>query len=77
MSDLVRRGHDALSYHYRSDDAVVCLYALIHMPLDAQPGLLRRAADWLRPAGWPRRGDGDGGPWSNGLCLVSGSQVTH
>ena len=22
------------------------------MPLDAQPGLLRRAAGWLRPGGW-------------------------
>jgi len=31
---------------------VVSLYALIHMPLDAQPGLLRRAAGWLRPGGW-------------------------
>jgi 2-polyprenyl-3-methyl-5-hydroxy-6-metoxy-1,4-benzoquinol methylase len=35
-----------------SFDAVVCLYALIHMPLAAQPVLLRRAASWLRPAGW-------------------------
>ena len=35
-----------------SFDAVVCLYALIHMPVEAQPGLLRDAAGWLRPAGW-------------------------
>jgi len=35
-----------------SFDAVVCLYALIHMPLEAQPGLLRGAAGWLRPGGW-------------------------
>jgi 2-polyprenyl-3-methyl-5-hydroxy-6-metoxy-1,4-benzoquinol methylase len=35
-----------------SFDAIVCLYALIHMPLAAQPHLLRRAASWLRPAGW-------------------------
>jgi 2-polyprenyl-3-methyl-5-hydroxy-6-metoxy-1,4-benzoquinol methylase len=35
-----------------SFDAIVCLYALIHMPLAAQPPLLRRAAGWLRPAGW-------------------------
>jgi len=35
-----------------SFDAIVCLYALIHMPLAAQPQLLRRAASWLRPAGW-------------------------
>jgi 2-polyprenyl-3-methyl-5-hydroxy-6-metoxy-1,4-benzoquinol methylase len=36
----------------QSFDAIVCLYSLIHMPLAAQPGLLRRAAGWLRPAGW-------------------------
>lgn len=35
-----------------SFDAVVCLYALIHMPLAAQPLLLRRAARWLAPGGW-------------------------
>jgi SAM-dependent methyltransferase len=34
-----------------SFDAVVCLYSLIHMPLDRQPQLLRRAASWLRPGG--------------------------
>jgi SAM-dependent methyltransferase len=33
-------------------DAVVCLYALIHMPMDAQPTLLSRVATWLRPGGW-------------------------
>jgi SAM-dependent methyltransferase len=32
--------------------AIVCLYALIHLPLAAQPGLLRRAARWLAPSGW-------------------------
>jgi 2-polyprenyl-3-methyl-5-hydroxy-6-metoxy-1,4-benzoquinol methylase len=35
-----------------SFDAVVCLYALIHMPLDEQPRLLHRIAGWLRPSGW-------------------------
>jgi SAM-dependent methyltransferase len=35
-----------------SFDAVVCLYALIHMPLDRQPRLLRDIARWLRPGGW-------------------------
>jgi 2-polyprenyl-3-methyl-5-hydroxy-6-metoxy-1,4-benzoquinol methylase len=34
-----------------SFDAIVCLYSLIHLPLTAQPQLLRRAASWLRPAG--------------------------
>jgi 2-polyprenyl-3-methyl-5-hydroxy-6-metoxy-1,4-benzoquinol methylase len=32
-------------------DAVVCLYALIHMPLDRQPRLLRDIVRWLRPGG--------------------------
>jgi 2-polyprenyl-3-methyl-5-hydroxy-6-metoxy-1,4-benzoquinol methylase len=35
----------------RTFHAVVCLYALIHMPIDAQPLLLRRIATWLRPGG--------------------------
>lgn len=33
-------------------DAVVCLYTLIHLPLDEQPLLLGRIAGWLRPGGW-------------------------
>jgi SAM-dependent methyltransferase len=32
-------------------DAVVCLYALIHLPLDDQPRLISRIAGWLRPGG--------------------------
>jgi 2-polyprenyl-3-methyl-5-hydroxy-6-metoxy-1,4-benzoquinol methylase len=32
-------------------DAVICLYALIHLPLDAQPPLIGRIAGWLRPGG--------------------------
>jgi cyclopropane fatty-acyl-phospholipid synthase-like methyltransferase len=35
-----------------SFDAVVCLYALIHLPLATQPTLLGRVASWLRPGGW-------------------------
>jgi 2-polyprenyl-3-methyl-5-hydroxy-6-metoxy-1,4-benzoquinol methylase len=35
-----------------SFDAVVCLYALIHMPIDSQPRLISRIATWLRPGGW-------------------------
>lgn len=35
-----------------SFDAVVCLYALIHMPLPEQPRLIGRIASWLRPGGW-------------------------
>jgi 2-polyprenyl-3-methyl-5-hydroxy-6-metoxy-1,4-benzoquinol methylase len=33
-------------------DAVVCLYALIHMPAHTQPRLIARVATWLRPGGW-------------------------
>lgn len=33
-------------------DAVVCLYMLIHLPLEAQPRLISRIARWLRPGGW-------------------------
>jgi SAM-dependent methyltransferase len=33
-------------------DAVVCLYAVIHMPVAAQPGLISRIGRWLRPGGW-------------------------
>lgn len=35
-----------------SFDAVVCLCALIHMPLGRQPLLLRDIARWLRPRNW-------------------------
>ena len=34
-----------------SFDAVVSFFALIHVPLELQPPLLRRLADWLRPGG--------------------------
>lgn len=33
-------------------DAVVCLYAVIHLLLAEQPALLTRIARWLRPGGW-------------------------
>lgn len=41
-----------LDFEPGSFDAVVSLYALIHMPLDRQPQLLRNIARWLRPGGW-------------------------
>jgi len=34
-----------------SFDAIVCLYALIHVPLGEQPGLLGNIGRWLRPGG--------------------------
>lgn len=35
-----------------SFDAVVCLYALIHVPLEDQQPLIGRIHDWLRPGGF-------------------------
>jgi len=32
-------------------DAVICLYMLIHLPLDEQPPLLAKVASWLQPSG--------------------------
>jgi 2-polyprenyl-3-methyl-5-hydroxy-6-metoxy-1,4-benzoquinol methylase len=40
-----------VTFPTRTFDAVICLYALIHMPLDTQPRLLRRIAAWLKPGG--------------------------
>jgi len=40
-----------VSFPDGSFDAVVCLYMLIHMPLDEQPALLTRIASWLAPEG--------------------------
>jgi 2-polyprenyl-3-methyl-5-hydroxy-6-metoxy-1,4-benzoquinol methylase len=41
-----------VSFPSSSFDAVVSLYALIHVPLDEQPSLLDRIGCWLRPGGW-------------------------
>ncbi|SEE59457.1 class I SAM-dependent methyltransferase [Jiangella alba] len=41
----------AVEFAAGSFDAVVCLYALIHLPLAEQPPLLERIAGWLRPGG--------------------------
>lgn len=41
----------SLDFPPASFDAVVSLYALIHLPLDEQPQLLARIAGWLRPGG--------------------------
>lgn len=35
-----------------SVDAIVCLYAIIHVPLDEQPSVIRAMHRWLRPGGW-------------------------
>jgi SAM-dependent methyltransferase len=49
---FIRADATTIGFPPESFDAIVCLYALIHMPLAAQPHLLRRAGTWLRPAGW-------------------------
>jgi 2-polyprenyl-3-methyl-5-hydroxy-6-metoxy-1,4-benzoquinol methylase len=41
----------AVQFGAASFDALVCFYALIHLPLAEQPPLLRRMAGWLRPGG--------------------------
>ena len=40
-----------LAFPDASFDAVVCLYAIIHLPLGEQPGFLRNVGRWLRPGG--------------------------
>jgi 2-polyprenyl-3-methyl-5-hydroxy-6-metoxy-1,4-benzoquinol methylase len=49
---FIRADATTVTFPAASFDAVVCLYALVHMPLRAQPELLRRVAGWLRPGGW-------------------------
>jgi ubiquinone/menaquinone biosynthesis C-methylase UbiE len=49
---FIRADAAALDFPPETFDAVVCLYALIHMPLDQQPYLLHNIARWLRPQGW-------------------------
>ncbi len=49
---FIRADATALDLPSETFDAVVCLYALIHMPLDQQPHLLHDITRWLRPGGW-------------------------
>jgi 2-polyprenyl-3-methyl-5-hydroxy-6-metoxy-1,4-benzoquinol methylase len=48
---FVRADATNVSFPPHSFDAVVCLYMLIHLPLDEQPPLLAAIASWLRPGG--------------------------
>lgn len=41
-----------VAFPARSFDAIVCLYTLIHIPLEEQRQLLHRMAAWLRQGGW-------------------------
>jgi SAM-dependent methyltransferase len=49
---FLRADATGLDFPADSFDAVVSLYALIHMPLTEQPRLISRIAGWLRPGGW-------------------------
>ena len=46
-ADMVTWEHEPASF-----DAVVLLYALIHLPLEDQQGLLAKIRLWLRPGGY-------------------------
>lgn len=41
----------SLDFADASFDAVVCLYSIIHLPLEEQPGFLGNIGRWLRPGG--------------------------
>jgi SAM-dependent methyltransferase len=40
-----------LRYPNESFSAITCFFAIIHVPLDEQPALLRSVGQWLRPGG--------------------------
>lgn len=50
-AEFIRADAAAVDFEPASFDAVICLYALIHMPLDEQLPLLTKVARWLRPRG--------------------------
>jgi SAM-dependent methyltransferase len=52
QADFIRADATSVSFPVESFDAVVCLYALIHIPLEEQQLLLSKIASWLRPGGW-------------------------
>jgi 2-polyprenyl-3-methyl-5-hydroxy-6-metoxy-1,4-benzoquinol methylase len=43
--------HDEVDFDERSFDVVASFYALIHVPVADQPGVIERLARWLRPGG--------------------------
>ncbi|MDK0524774.1 class I SAM-dependent methyltransferase [Streptomyces sp. ML-6] len=51
-ADFVRADATELEFPRGKFDAVVCMYALIHVPVEEQPPLLERITSWLRPGGW-------------------------
>lgn len=51
-AEFIQSDAAAVEFAAGSFDAVVCFYALIHMPLDEQFALLNKISTWLRPGGW-------------------------
>lgn len=51
-AEFIHADATAVDFAPASFDAVVSLYALIHIPLAEQPPLLENIAGWLRPGGW-------------------------
>lgn len=50
--EFINTDATSLDFPAESFDAVVSLYALIHLPQDEQQQLLHKIATWLRPGGW-------------------------
>jgi SAM-dependent methyltransferase len=48
---FIRADATEISFDEGTFDAIVCLYMLIHVPLDRQERLLRRMRNWQRPGG--------------------------
>jgi SAM-dependent methyltransferase len=48
---FVRADITGLDFPPESFNAVVCLFALIHIPVEEQPGVLQRISAWLPPGG--------------------------
>ncbi|MFI5808800.1 class I SAM-dependent methyltransferase [Streptomyces sp. NPDC051561] len=60
-ADFIRADATSLDFPAEFFDAVVSLYALIHVPLEEQRSLLKAVASWLRPGGWFLRSTGQHG----------------
>ena len=49
---FLRQDFTRVHFPASSFDAIVCLYAIIHVPQDLQSELIKKVATWLRPGGW-------------------------
>lgn len=52
LAKFIRADAATVDFPPASFDAVLCLYALFHLPLSLQPSMIRHIASWLRPSGW-------------------------